>query len=131
MQRNDSGAILLEAIIGFAILGLFAGMVLQQLQIAVERTGQGSKRAMILAESANIIERVGFDISLDGETGQGPFETVENATWRLDIEPFSDGRQSPPVKATGNLKQIRLTATWPRGTAVRSLAFVTLRRVPQ
>lgn len=129
MRNNQAGIILLEAIIGFAILGLFAGLVLQHLQFTAERSGYELSRARIVAESANLMERIGFDIPLKDGTVTGTFALVQNATWQLDITSYSEGSEPTSNHLSANLKHIQLVARWPQGTAQRQVGFNTLRRI--
>jgi len=129
MRNNQAGIILLEAIIGFAILGLFAGLVLQHLQFTAERSGYELSRARIVAESANLMERIGFDIPLKDGTVTGTFALVQNATWQLDIKSYSEGSEPTSNHLSANLKHIQLVARWPQGTAQRQVGFNTLRRI--
>lgn len=131
MRNDQDGIILLEAIIGFAILGLFAGIVLQHLQFTAERSGYELSRARIVAESANLMERVGFDIPLKDGTVTGTFALVRHATWQLDIKPYSDGIEPTSSDPLSNVKHIQLVARWPQGTTQRQVGFSTLRRVAQ
>lgn len=129
MRNDQDGIILLEAIIGFAILGLFAGLVLQHLQFTAERSGYELSRARIVAESANLMERIGFDIPLKDGTVTGTFALVQNATWQLDIKSYSEGSEPTSNDLFSNLKHIQLVARWPQGTAQRQVGFNTLRRI--
>lgn len=128
---DRKGSALLEAVLAFALVGGFAAVLYQQFHITTERLAAETKRAQIIAESANLLERIGFDIDLVTGTQEGSFELVPGARWTLKVVQFdpTDTNQSRDNGADAQgLKHIELNAAWSHGTGSQRLSFSTLKR---
>jgi type II secretory pathway pseudopilin PulG len=136
-----AGFVLLEAIVGLALIAMVAAAAMVAFGMAADRSARAGDRLRAVLAADAILARVGLDVPLRPQRTGGTLG--DGATWTLEIRPFtadeaeigSDGGKGGSAAASPLALDrlftvaVRVTPTGWRGAPVE-LATLRLREPP-
>jgi type II secretory pathway pseudopilin PulG len=122
--ERRAGFILLEAVVGLALIAMVATAAFVAFAQAGERSARAGERLRAVLAADAILARVGLDLPLRPHRTAGTLS--DGAAWVLEVRAFAGADEGPEALPLQELYTLLVTVT-PRNGAPVSLSTLRLR----
>lgn len=124
IEERRAGFILLEAVVGLALIAMVAAAAFVAFAQAGERSARAGERLRAVLAADAILARVGLDLPLRPHRTGGTLS--DGAAWVLEVRAFTGEDEGPEALPLQELYFLLVTVT-PRNGAPVSLSTLRLR----
>ncbi len=124
VEGRRAGFILLEAVVGLALIAMVAAAAFVAFAQAGERSARAGERLRAVLAADAILARVGLDLPMRSDRTAGTLS--DGAAWVLEVRAFTGEGEGPEALPLQELYSLLVTVT-PRNGAPVSLSTLRLR----
>lgn len=125
---HRAGFVLLEAVVGLALIAMVATAAFVAFTAAGERSARAGDRLRAILAADAILARVGLDLPLRPQETGGTLG--DGSAWRLQVRPFTGGSGGTDALPLERLYEVAVAVT-PAGGAPVELTTLRLAEPPR